>query len=95
MDVKNIARDAGGIVALSLRLGLSRGAASQWDKVPADYVLRVSEMTGYAKTPHQIRPDLYPYPDDGLPESQRERCSFDTAAHKQQRPTDVEMKEAA
>lgn len=72
MDIKQIAKEADGVVALSLRLGLSRGAVSQWSRVPPEHVIPVSEATGYKVTPHQIRPDLYPYVADGLPEHLRQ-----------------------
>lgn len=52
------AQKAGGIVKLSLALGLSRGAASQWRRIPAERVLEVERLTG---VPREIlRPDLYP-----------------------------------
>ena len=72
MDIKIIAADAGGVVALSFALGLSRGAVSNWDKVPDGHVLNVSRLTGWRHTPHQLRPDLYPHPQDGLPEHLRQ-----------------------
>jgi DNA-binding transcriptional regulator YdaS (Cro superfamily) len=55
--VKLAAEKAGGIVKLSLSLGLSRGAASQWKKIPAERVVEVERLTG---VPREIlRPDLY------------------------------------
>ncbi len=57
----------GGIVAMSFALGKSRGAVSQWDKVPDGEVLSVAKLTGYKVTPHQLRSDLYPNPTDALP----------------------------
>lgn len=38
------------------------------EQVSAEYVLQVSAATGYEVTPHQLRPDLYPNPTDGLPQ---------------------------
>ena len=67
MDIKSIAGKAGGVVALSKTLGLSRGAVSQWDTVPADRVLAVCAATEWMVTPHDLRPDLYPNPTDALP----------------------------
>jgi len=69
MDIKEIAEDAGGVVALSTALGLSRGAVSQWQVVPSDRVLAVCAATAWKVTPHQVRPDLYPNPNDALPDS--------------------------
>lgn len=34
---------------------------------PAEYVLAISEAIGWKLTPHQLRPDIYPLPTDGLP----------------------------
>jgi DNA-binding transcriptional regulator YdaS (Cro superfamily) len=52
------ASKVGGIVKLSLALGLSRSAVSQWARVPAERVLDVERLTG---VPREIlRADLYP-----------------------------------
>lgn len=67
MDIKEIAAEADGVVALSKALGLSRSAVSQWDIVPSERVLAVCAATGWRVTPHQVRPDLYPNPNDALP----------------------------
>jgi len=68
MNIKEIAKKAGGVVALSQSLGLSRGAVSQWKIVPDARVLAVCALTGWQVTPHQARPDLYPNPCDALPD---------------------------
>lgn len=52
------AEAAGGIVALSIGLGRSRGAASQWRRVPAELVIKAEVLTGVSRS--VIRPDLYP-----------------------------------
>jgi DNA-binding transcriptional regulator YdaS (Cro superfamily) len=58
----------GGPVKLSLSLGLHKTAVYKWgDQCPPERVLGVSELTGWAVTPHQLRPDLYPNRLDGLP----------------------------
>lgn len=44
------------------------------EKVPADWVLALSECSGWQITPHQLRPDLYPHADDGLPSDMRCDC---------------------
>jgi DNA-binding transcriptional regulator YdaS (Cro superfamily) len=56
--VKLAAEKAGGIVRLSLALGLSRGAASQWRRIPAERVIDVERITGIPR--EILRPDLYP-----------------------------------
>jgi DNA-binding transcriptional regulator YdaS (Cro superfamily) len=55
--VKDIAAKVGGVVALGKKLGLSKGAVSQWDKVPTDRVLAVEKLTGVSR--HVMRPDIF------------------------------------
>jgi DNA-binding transcriptional regulator YdaS (Cro superfamily) len=40
-------------------------------RTPAEKVIGVSEATNWQVTPHELRPDLYPHPHDGLPENLR------------------------
>lgn len=56
--VELAASKVGGIVQLSLKLGMSRGAASQWHRIPAERVIQVEELTGIPR--EILRPDLYP-----------------------------------
>jgi hypothetical protein len=35
--------------------------------VPPDKVIPFCALAGYVRTPHQLRHDIYPHPDDGLP----------------------------
>jgi hypothetical protein len=53
--------------------GLSGEAVRKWDLqgVPDGRVRQLAEATGWQVTPHQLRPDMYPHPDDGLPLSMR------------------------
>lgn len=44
---------------------------------PAEYVLAISDACGWKITPHQLRPDIYPHPMDGLP---RKDCACREAA---------------
>lgn len=50
----------GGVVKLSLMLGLSRAAVALWHRVPAERVLQVEKITGVPR--HLLRPDVYPEP---------------------------------
>ena len=52
---------------------LSAMTVSHWRNryrgvVPADRVLQIYAVTGI--TPHELRPDLYPNPSDGLPKQE-------------------------
>lgn len=79
MEIKDVAKLAGGVVALSHSLGLSRGAVSQWSTVPAERVLEVCALTQWQVSPHQLRPDLYPNPCDALPDGPRVACHEEAA----------------
>ena len=55
---------------LASLLGIKPMSVSRWKNrykgnVPADRVLQVFKITGV--TPHELRPDLYPNPYDGIP----------------------------
>ena len=66
--LKRACRLAGSMTKLAQGLDLTKGAVGQWgDRVPAERVLDVARVVGFAVTPHQLRPDLYPNPSDGLP----------------------------
>ena len=61
---------AGTARKMALALGVSSMSVSHWKNrdngtVPPSYVLPIFRMTGV--TPHELRPDLYPNPTDGLP----------------------------
>lgn len=45
------------------------------DGVPHDRVIALASISDWAATPHQLRPDLYPHPDDGLPENLRGKAA--------------------
>jgi DNA-binding transcriptional regulator YdaS (Cro superfamily) len=49
---------AGGICGLARRLGISRVAILQWQRVPAERVIEIERVTGVPR--EQLRPDLYP-----------------------------------
>ena len=53
---------AGGVAALSARLGMKIQAVWQWKRVPAMRVLSVERETGVPR--HELRPDLYPPPEE-------------------------------
>lgn len=56
--------------AIAAGLGISPQAVNQWfskSVIPARYVLQLCELVQWKVTPHELRPDLYPSADDGLP----------------------------
>ncbi|WP_353614054.1 YdaS family helix-turn-helix protein [Mangrovibacter phragmitis] len=64
---------AGTASRLAELLAVSAMTISHWRNryhgiVPADRVLQIYGATGV--TPHELRPDLYPNPSDGLPKQE-------------------------
>ncbi|CNJ14851.1 Uncharacterized protein conserved in bacteria%2C prophage-related [Yersinia aldovae] len=39
------------------------------DQVPADRVIQLCAMGLWVVTPHELRPDIYPNPRDGMPQT--------------------------
>ncbi|EDJ4782430.1 Cro/Cl family transcriptional regulator [Salmonella enterica] len=54
---------------LGRRLGRRAQTVNGWfkNKVPGELVVRVARAIDWKVTPHELRPDLYPNPTDGLP----------------------------
>ncbi|MBV7133675.1 helix-turn-helix domain-containing protein [Escherichia coli] len=51
-------------------IGLPQQVVSRWangHQVPASRVLQLCEIMEWEVTPHELRPDIYPNPTDGLP----------------------------
>lgn len=69
---------AGSQQKLASLIGGVQTRVSEWRRrgqVPADAVLAVCEAVAFAVTPHELRPDIYPHPDDGLPEPLRNQAA--------------------
>jgi DNA-binding transcriptional regulator YdaS (Cro superfamily) len=59
---------------LARKIAIKPQALQQWlasGTVPADRVISVSKAVDFQVTPHELRPDLYPHPHDGLPDAMR------------------------
>ncbi|HCM9506496.1 YdaS family helix-turn-helix protein [Enterobacter bugandensis] len=68
--IENAIMKTGSASALGALIGVSKMAVSLWRRngVPAERVLPLFSATGV--TPHELRPDLYPNPTDGLPKQE-------------------------
>ena len=55
--VQKVVEAAGGVVALSDKLGITPAAFYSWRKIPQQHVIRVHEITGIELA--ELRPDLY------------------------------------
>jgi DNA-binding transcriptional regulator YdaS (Cro superfamily) len=62
-----------GLKPLAAAIDVSYQAVQNYLKTrtPSEKVIGVSEATNWQVTPHDLRPDLYPHPHDGLPEHLR------------------------
>lgn len=70
MKLGKVIELAGGQSALAKAIGLKQGHIYYWMKtgrIPGDHVLAVCEAVSFEVTPHELRPDIYPNPTDGLP----------------------------
>lgn len=49
--------------------GVSYQAVRKWERsgTPAERVIPLCEATGWQVIPHDLRPDIYRHPEDGLP----------------------------
>ncbi len=67
----------GSAAELARRCGVSAQGVTNWRArgVPYDQVLVIASATGWAVTPHELRPDIYPFPTDGLPPDVREKAA--------------------
>jgi len=57
-------------VGIGNQLGISSQAVSKWmsrGKVPPRRILPLCKALGWKITPHEIDPEAYPSPTDGLP----------------------------
>ncbi len=63
--------------AVAAVVGSKQQSVGYWLKegLPADHVLKIAADVDYKVTPHELRPDLYPHPDDGLPEDRRAKAA--------------------
>ena len=68
--IEKIIQITGTQTELAARMSVKQQHVYAWiqrGRIPGDWVISASRATGYMVTPHQIRPDIYPHPDDGLP----------------------------
>lgn len=60
----------GGQSALARLIGVSQPAVHKWRKtgiVPVRRAISIARATGWEITPHDLRPDVFPNPTDGMP----------------------------
>ena len=67
---------AGGPSAVAALLKITPQAVGLWYNtgVPPANVIPICESVYFTILPHELRPDIYPHPEDGLPAALRERA---------------------
>jgi len=70
---RELIKRAGGREAVGRLFDCSGQAVGLWyaNGVPAERVIKLCEAVEYRVKPHELRPDLYPHPEDGLPAEMR------------------------
>jgi len=64
--IEKAVQAVGSAAALARLMGVTKMAVSHWRRsgVPPDRVRKIAEFTGV--TPHELRPDLYPFVTDAV-----------------------------
>lgn len=68
--IKEAIEAAGGAAVVARSQSIGRVSVYEWiykDKIPAERVIPLAELTGWHFTPHQLAPLVYPNPTDGIP----------------------------
>lgn len=68
----------GGVVKLAKQLRVTRGAVSQWRRVPQHHVFAVEALTGITR--YELRPDIYGEPPRRAPRRSRSSQSIPARA---------------
>jgi len=71
-----------GLMPLAAEVGVSYQAIQKYERTQTagERVIAVAMATGWRVTPHRLRPDLYPHPEDGLPEERRTKPRIGASA---------------
>lgn len=77
MNIITLIIEKRGLLKLATEMGVSYQAVRKWESlgVPPDRVIKLCELMSWEFLPHQLRPDIYPHPDDGLPVSMRSKSA--------------------
>jgi hypothetical protein len=78
--IKEAVDAAHGVAKVAETFGIARVSVYEWiskDRLPADRVIPLAELTVWRYTPHMLDSTLYPHKHDGLPDSIREQLAAD------------------
>ena len=70
-----------GAAVIAKKMDESLQTVQNWTRrgVPLEKAVNFSQAVDYEITPHQLYPNNYPHPEDGLPASMRCKCESDAA----------------
>lgn len=77
--VRKCVEYAGNMTVLAKHIGVTPVAVKKWvdsGEIPSNRVIQLCQSVDWVVTPYQIRPDLYPYPDDAVPPQLRNSIRF-------------------
>lgn len=76
-NTRELIKRAGGREVVGRIFGITGQAVSLWypQGVPGERVMPLCKAIEFKVTPHELRPDLYPHPQDGLPEPLRNQAA--------------------
>lgn len=81
--LQQVIRDCGNMNTVATYCGVTLEGVRYWrknNKIPAEHVVKVCELAQWAWHPHQLRPDVFSHPEDGLPEPLRRRVRRENEA---------------
>ena len=73
MNIQDISKGLLTVKAAAGVCGISVQAVYKWERsgrVPPEHVISLCRETDWQITPHELRPDIYPHPLDGMPKEQ-------------------------
>lgn len=75
MSIKTAIAEAGGAAAVARHFSINPISVYEWasrDRLPAERIIPLAELTGWKFTPHLLDPALYPNEFDGIPDAVRD-----------------------
>lgn len=82
---------AGGQASLAMKAGVSQPTVHGWQTgeklIKAENALRVCRALNFQVLPHELRGDVYPYPDDAVPHELRNMVEVGNGAGRSGKPS--------
>jgi len=88
---------AHGVAKVAETFGIARVSVYEWiskDRLPAERVIPLAELTAWRYTPHLLDPTLYPHKHDGLPDNVRDALAAEDRRSSRERRAWAERRNA-